>query len=95
MCSKYLQGVAFNSEKSRSNLLRSISNQIATLYSYNIYFIALSLMSFCLSQTKLHDFDVNYYNIFHFSYGFALLEQKPKQFIFKMNHTENFNFNLP
>lgn len=45
MCSKYLQGVAFNSEKSRSNLLRSISNQIATLYSYNIYFIALSLMS--------------------------------------------------
>lgn len=44
-------------------------------------------MSFCLSQTKLHDFDVNYYNIFHFFYEFILLEQKPKQFIFKMNHT--------
>lgn len=50
--SKIPSGAAFNSEKSRSNLLRSISNQIATLYSYNIYFIALSVMSFYLSLSN-------------------------------------------
>lgn len=79
MCLKYLQGAAFNSEKSRSSFLRSISNQIGTLYSYNIYFIALLLMSFLfLSQIKLHGFYVGHNNILYFSYRFGLLEQKQK-----------------
>lgn len=33
-------------------------------------------------------------NIFHFLYGFVLLEQKQKQFIFKINCTGGFNFNF-
>lgn len=97
MCSKCLQGVVFNSQETRSNLLRSISNQIATLQFYNIYFIALSLMSFSVSlpllqkktKRKLHDFYINR-NVFHFLYGFVSAQIR-KHCTFKISCREAFS----
>lgn len=98
MCSKYLQGVAFNSEESRPSLLRSISNQISTLYSYNIYFTALSLVLFCISLPN-KNYMTFMLNIIIFSISSTDCvkgkEKKQKEFTFKINCTGGFHFNSP
>jgi hypothetical protein len=94
MYSKYLRCFILYSQKSRSNLLRSISNQIATCYFYNTFYSSFINVILYFSPKQNYLTFMLTTTFFHFLYGFVLSEKRQKQCTFKINCTGGFHLNL-